>query len=72
MVRTKYKILQIREDDFNKFEETLKKMQKIHPELTGVEFFKLIFNFWHFHNDLELEQDYLNALSIEKQYKEES
>jgi len=67
--RTKYKILQIREDDFNKFETRLTEMREIHPYLSGVEFFKLILNFWNFHNEDELKRDLEHAHRVKQEYE---
>ena len=69
MVRTKYKILQIREDDFNKFETRLNELQEIHPHLSGVEFFKLIINFWNFHNEDELKRDLEHARKVKQEHE---
>jgi len=67
--RTTYKILQIREDDFKKFETKLNEMRELHPHLSGVEFFKLIFNFWNFHNEDELSRDIEKARKVKQEYE---
>lgn len=51
MAREKYKILQVREKDFNTFNNLYETFKELHPNLTKTEFFQLIINYYKFHNE---------------------
>jgi len=52
----KYKLLQIRMEDYEKFAVVRNELKELNKKMYSVELFKLMLNFWIFHNEEDLKK----------------
>jgi len=64
--KIKYRLLHVRTEEYDKFEKILTDLRELNTKVYSVELFKLILNFWIFHNEEDLKKNLEEARRIKE------